>query len=184
VEYYAALQLSAMEAVVRPSRESFERYVCRWYSREFSTPLQEVLGIPLEEILQAYYEDNYEKMTEEDREAEIERLLETDQEREERAQQEEKADRAGDELALNLEKAIEQDMEQGKAVTRPLRRKKKEKLPGKLKSLDIPPKEETPGEDEKVIDMKFKSNLLKEKVDFTSEEFLSRDPLGATHREK
>lgn len=42
--------------------EAFYKSVCRWYSREFHTPLSEVLGYSEEFVLRTHLEDSYWKM--------------------------------------------------------------------------------------------------------------------------
>lgn len=39
--------------------EAFYASICRWYSREFSTPLPQVEDMPEETILKTYYEDAF-----------------------------------------------------------------------------------------------------------------------------
>ena len=70
-----ALKILCMHGVVHEPGEYSLRYIFRWYSREFSTPLTEVEDIPLEDVMRHYFESRYEDLEEEDREKEIERLL-------------------------------------------------------------------------------------------------------------
>lgn len=59
-----AVRTKALIAVTKPDVAASMRRIFRWYSREFSTPLHTVDTLPLEDILQAYYEDRYESMEE------------------------------------------------------------------------------------------------------------------------
>lgn len=42
------------------------RQIFRWYSKTFSTPLHQVVELPLEDVLRAWYEEEFEGMKEED----------------------------------------------------------------------------------------------------------------------
>ena len=78
------IRILAMDAVVREPPEYFLRFIFRWYSRTFHTPLHHVERLPLEDVLQAYYEVKYEDMPEHEIEHEIKMLLETEEELRER----------------------------------------------------------------------------------------------------
>lgn len=39
--------------------EAFYESICRWYSREFSTPLPQVEDMPVEKVLMTYYQDAF-----------------------------------------------------------------------------------------------------------------------------
>ncbi len=81
MDLYQAIRLRAMRSVMRPDREFLIRKVLRWYSKTFFTPIAEVEEIPLEDVFQAYYEEMYEDMSEEDLEAERQELLITPEQR-------------------------------------------------------------------------------------------------------
>ena len=66
-----------------------ERRIFRWYSKNFSTPLHEVADLPLEDVLQAYYEDTYERLDKDQIEPIRARLAETDDDRLRRLEEEE-----------------------------------------------------------------------------------------------
>ena len=63
----------------------FYRKICRWYSREFSTPLHEVEKLPITDVLTHYYESHYEDLMGADRLEDLEeeriKLTETEAER-------------------------------------------------------------------------------------------------------
>jgi hypothetical protein len=81
MDLYQALRLQALRAVMCPDKEYFIRRTLRWYSKTFHTPLHEVEDIPLEVVLQAFYEEHFEAMSQEDREAERQDLLVTKEQR-------------------------------------------------------------------------------------------------------
>ena len=54
------IQTLALGAIEDPDGEAYYRRICRWYSREFSTPLDTVINdLPEKEVLLHYYEDMY-----------------------------------------------------------------------------------------------------------------------------
>ena len=69
------LKLLAIHAVVEDTSDYALRKIMRWYSREFCTPLDAVESLPLEDILQHWFESQYEDREEADLQAEIDRLL-------------------------------------------------------------------------------------------------------------
>ena len=58
---YKALSDIALAGVMNPTEKVFYRRVCRWYSREFATPLRDVETCSPEHVLTHYYEDYYER---------------------------------------------------------------------------------------------------------------------------
>jgi hypothetical protein len=61
---FRALQILALEAVLSEEYEALYRRICRWYSREFSTPLVEVEKMLEETVLRTYFEDVYSTLKE------------------------------------------------------------------------------------------------------------------------
>ena len=57
-----ALRLIALAEADEQSLEAWYKSVCRWYSREFHTPLQQVLEMSDEYVLATYYEDVFWKL--------------------------------------------------------------------------------------------------------------------------
>ena len=53
------LQILALKAVEMPSWDDWYRRICRWYSKEFSTPIADVYGLAEEEVFQSYFEDQF-----------------------------------------------------------------------------------------------------------------------------
>lgn len=69
----------ALANVSDPTTEYFYRYVCRWYSKTFHTPLHVVFtDIPPSDILLAYFEEGYETMDEDDRFLEMMKTINPD----------------------------------------------------------------------------------------------------------
>lgn len=54
-----ALQVLALHSVEYPTYEDSYRAICRWFSKEFSTPLKEVEEMADEYVLKHYYEHTY-----------------------------------------------------------------------------------------------------------------------------
>jgi succinate dehydrogenase flavin-adding protein (antitoxin of CptAB toxin-antitoxin module) len=91
VDVLDALQLRATLAILKPDREAWKRYICRWYSKEFHTPLDQVYDLPMEFILTNYFEAAVEAMDEEQRAEYLAELVLTDEERAKLAVEETKA---------------------------------------------------------------------------------------------
>lgn len=53
------LQILALNAIENPDYDAFYRRTCRWYSREFSTPLVKVFDLDPVHIMQTYYEEKF-----------------------------------------------------------------------------------------------------------------------------
>jgi len=58
--YYKYLQLRAIDSIFNPNDTYFQRKICRWYSKEYSTPLKQVLVMSFDEVLIHYYENQFE----------------------------------------------------------------------------------------------------------------------------
>jgi len=95
MDYGKAIRLVALRNVIRQDGQYVLRYIQRWYSKTFATPLHQVDALPLDDVVMAYFESYYEDMKEEDRAKEIESLLETDEQRQarERAEDADQAER-------------------------------------------------------------------------------------------
>ena len=92
-----ALRLIALKGAIKPDLESNTRFVLRWYSKTFNTPLPDVYNIPVEDVWLAYFEERYHGMEPEELEHEVEMALEDPDARKER------------EMADEVEKASELD---------------------------------------------------------------------------
>jgi hypothetical protein len=62
-EFIRALKILAIKSVKNPDFDAAYRKICRWYSREFSTPLESVYNLPEETVLQTFFEDYYDEMS-------------------------------------------------------------------------------------------------------------------------
>jgi primosomal protein N' len=60
--YYRYLQLKALDAIFNSSDLYLHRKICRWYSKEFNTPLQQVLEMQFDTVLMHYYETQFEQI--------------------------------------------------------------------------------------------------------------------------
>lgn len=60
--HFEYLQLKALDCIFNPTDEYLQRKICRWYSKEFNTPLKDVYSIPFDEILTHYYESKFENI--------------------------------------------------------------------------------------------------------------------------
>ena len=76
MDMYIAIRLQALRDVLNPGRDVLIRRIHRWYSKTFNTPLSDAYDLPLEDILQAYFEEKYEQLDEADLERERRELTE------------------------------------------------------------------------------------------------------------
>lgn len=76
-----AIRLLAWDSVKNRPSEYLMRHIFRWYSERFHTPLHEVDDLPLEDVLQHYFEVRYEELPDELSDDEEEHLRETREER-------------------------------------------------------------------------------------------------------
>jgi hypothetical protein len=54
-----AIKTKALLAVIKPDMAASMRRIFRWYSKSFATPLHLIESLPLEDVLQAYFEDHF-----------------------------------------------------------------------------------------------------------------------------
>lgn len=85
-------QIAALRAVIDPDLFADFRKICRWFSKNFATPLVEVYDLPSDFVLQHYLEDRYENLDYEGRRNLLIELTETSEERIERLRQEAEED--------------------------------------------------------------------------------------------
>lgn len=57
-----SIRILALNSVENPDWESSYRRICRWYSKEFSTPLKQVEDMSEFHVLLTYFEDKYQEM--------------------------------------------------------------------------------------------------------------------------
>lgn len=74
------IKINAIMAIKKPDYNAFLRRIFRWYSKTFYTPLKDVEDMPVVEVLEAYYEELYDKMEEADLKQEMIRLSMTEEE--------------------------------------------------------------------------------------------------------
>lgn len=75
------LQLKAMQAVLKPDSASYLRQIHRWFSKTFATPLSAVYDLPVDFVLQHYYESHYWEMEDKERAVVVRDLTETEAEK-------------------------------------------------------------------------------------------------------
>ena len=56
-ELLKAIQIIAMDGIDRDTSDQWYKHLCRWYSRQFHTPLPQVLDLSHEEVVRTYFED-------------------------------------------------------------------------------------------------------------------------------
>lgn len=89
---YEAIRAVALHNILFDNSDSDYQYrkVCRWYSKEFHTPLKDVYEMPIEDVLLNYWEQLYEDWEDDDKmgeralKIEARYLTETDEEKESR----------------------------------------------------------------------------------------------------
>ena len=89
METQDAIRFRALYNVLHPDYHYSIRYIIRWYSRTFSTPIAQVMELPLDEVLLHYYECHYEEMDETQVQFEIDHLLESEEIRASKIREEE-----------------------------------------------------------------------------------------------
>lgn len=73
------IRASSMHAVVSGETGYTLRTIFRWYSKTFATPLHVVDTLPMEDVIRAYWEVQYEDMSDDERAVEIARLIEPEE---------------------------------------------------------------------------------------------------------
>lgn len=114
---FLAARLNALCAILHPEWDpEYElRAIYRWYSRTFHTPLHQVAELPLDEVLQNYYEARFEELEaiepdEKDPDQrsflvrERDKLAENDEERAERLRAEAEDEELGDKFLRQVER--------------------------------------------------------------------------------
>lgn len=122
MDYDSALRILALKAVRDPDMAAHTRYIHRWYSKTFHTPLHLVAELDPQDVYTAYYEATFEEMSEEERERELAEILETPEEKKAKA------------LAKDIERA---EMFEFARITEEQERKKSETK----KMSDLDPKQ-------------------------------------------
>ncbi len=119
LDFYKALRVLAFsEARATTSSNAYAlRKVLRWYSKTFATPLHVVETLPVDDILQHYYESLYEDMDLEDEARELADLVMT--EKEAAVAAEKLAKKTAEEDAFVKEVEAEEAARKAKAKTAP-----------------------------------------------------------------
>lgn len=111
-----AIRARALRSILQPDYEYNLRHIFRWYSRSFATPLHHVPNLPLEDVLQAFFEERYETMEAQNQDPlireELDDLVMTPTERAEKEKLVQQYEEADDEWLAQ----IEADLAEGKAV--------------------------------------------------------------------
>lgn len=81
LQEHEAIRVLALLAVLEQDNEYWLRFIRRWYSHHFHTPLVAVEDIPMAFVLQNFYEAFYERQDEDKLEAERQDLAKTAEER-------------------------------------------------------------------------------------------------------
>lgn len=142
MDLYEALLTKALYAVLHPDHEAFLRHAKRFYSKTFHVPLPQVDDLNEEEVLQAYYEEALDLMSEDAREELFDTLTETEEEREKRAKQGEAMEEKDDEFFKNLNQEVVSGALRGppKATPRPKKWTPKAKpIRVRLEKTGLPP---------------------------------------------
>lgn len=88
------IRIRALAGVMDPDEDYTLRDIFRWYSREFSTPLHEVEGLPLENVLLNWFEVQYQDLEEAEQVVLARELFETPEERKAREEADKKSEDA------------------------------------------------------------------------------------------
>lgn len=105
------LRKIAAAAVEEPTFEDWYRSICRWFSKNYHTPLPMVEDLPQEYVILHYFEVAYEEMQPIERQEQIQLMLETEEEKAQRLKKEQDLEdafmqEAEKELADSLEKEV------------------------------------------------------------------------------
>lgn len=63
-KWFRSIMLLSLDAIENPTIQDTYRRICRWYSKNFNTPLHDVEGLDPEFVLRAYWEDYIYEMAE------------------------------------------------------------------------------------------------------------------------
>jgi hypothetical protein len=94
----------SLNAIINPDSEANFRKICRSYSKKFHTPLHQVAQLPLEFILQAFFEDLFDEMDDDELRKQAQLAIETLEERQAREKAEEDFMEALEQEALEEQK--------------------------------------------------------------------------------
>jgi hypothetical protein len=124
VDELHAIALEALRAVIEDDDEYRTRRILRWYSREFHTPLHVVEDLPLDDVWQAFFEVQFEQMSEKKRLIRAAELTETPEERAARQREAHEADNQDEDfMAAFAKKAAEEAKSKAKKLSAPAEKK-------------------------------------------------------------
>lgn len=86
---YVAAKLLALKATIEHDPDHERRRIMCWYSTTYHTPLHQVWELPIDFVLQAYYEDVFRNMEKDDIRNNIILLTETEEQKKNRIKEEE-----------------------------------------------------------------------------------------------
>lgn len=103
---FEALNLIALKGAVKPDAQSNLRFILRWYSKTFHTPLHQVgTEVPIEDVWLAFYEERYHGMDRTELQEHIDLALETPEDRRLRLAAEEAEEASEENFKALTEKA-------------------------------------------------------------------------------
>lgn len=120
MDVFESLQAQALLAVLEPDHDAWMRHICRFYSKTFHVPLPQVVELPVEDLVLAYFEDRFEEMDDDGRQEVLERLLETPEERKRHDTSTRSLSKKDETFLDNLNREVEEGITQGppKATSR------------------------------------------------------------------
>lgn len=121
MDLFESVRNKAMLDVMEGSFLYHYRRLCRWYSMKFNTPLPQVMELPEEEVLQTFFETQFEDMSKAARRKLALEMTETDEEAKERQKKE--AESSDDAFLKRQEK---QAAKEAKAQLKKLQKEAKE----------------------------------------------------------
>ena len=86
---FEAIKIKALYSVLKPDSGYYIRKLSRWYSRTYHTPLSDVYDLPIEYLLQNFYEETFEGLDEDELNEELREVVETPEQKKERVTAEE-----------------------------------------------------------------------------------------------
>jgi len=160
VDFIEGIRIRSLLDVLEGDFDYQYRRICRWYSTTFHTPLSEVDSLPVDWVLRAFFESNFERLNRKElRKLAIE-LTETPEEQKKRkAKEKSKSDDAFARRAAKMAKQEAIEREAKKKATEKIVKAKIE-AEGERDMLDLPSPPDLPD-----FSMTFdeRGNLLKDK---------------------
>lgn len=89
MDIYSSAKILALKATIKNDSNHEMRKIMRWYSKNLHTPLDKVYELPLDFVLQAYYEDRFDDMDREEIRRNMIAVTESEEDRKKREKDEE-----------------------------------------------------------------------------------------------